>query len=81
MRRGGRISKILKGWSKKQQELLRKGFRGKGNSKCVYRQEKNANLDYLKACGGPFTSPVQIEEYITSSDFSDEERKMTIYKS
>ena len=81
VRRGGRIPKILKDWSDKQQELLRKGSRDKGNCKCVSRQEKNADLDYLKVGGGSFTSPVQIDEYFTSSDFSDEERKKTAHKS
>ena len=41
---------------------------------CLQTKEKNDNLDYLKACGEPFTSSTQIDEYITSSYFSNEER-------
>ena len=35
VRRSRRISEILKDWSDKQQELLRKGFKGKANCKYV----------------------------------------------
>ena len=74
----GDMSKIMKEWKEKQEELAAEGLDAKTVSNLSVDRQRNNDLTSLKAEGGPFTTALCVDTFMASG-LTDKEMNRRMY--
>ena len=77
-RKGGAIPEIIQKWEDKQKDLKKKGMDDKEIANISIDKQRNADLQNLIECGGPFTKPEQVEAYM-KENINEKDRNKRLY--
>ena len=77
-RKGGAIPEIILKWEQEQNKLKKAGMEEKEIANLAVDKMRNKDLEHLISCGGPFTNPEQVQNFM-KTDIPEKEKNTRLY--